>query len=233
MKIITEQRLIIIALLFSTILFCNFQCGEDEEDNCVENNTATFDVTIYPNTKKINQGDTLWIQTNFETLLSLVNKNEIVDIANSTCSFSVDIFEVSQNSSEIQDGIHDFEYVNELGRIYQDSSRDSSDPRNEYSGQIDFSCEESNCIFKIGMIPKSQGYFCVKLGVGHFGIENYESECDLYNRFELMTFDVNDHNWEYFDILNLDYLYLRSSGGTSAVINVEDSKYALYIFEVE
>ncbi len=232
MKRTIKQPLNIIGLIFMVILFCDFQCGEDD-DNCRETNKATFDVTVNPNIKKMNQGDTLWIEANFETLLSLSNKNEIVDISNSECTFSIDIFEVTQSSSEIQDGIHDFEYINEIGKIYQDSSRASTDPRNDYEGRIDFNCQDSTCDFKIGIIPINQGYYCIKLGVGRFGLENYESDCDVLNKFELMKFDVNNHNWEYFDILNLNYLYLRSTGGTSTVIKVEESKYAMYMFEVE
>ncbi len=213
--------------------FFNFQC--DEDDDCpLDNNIATFSVTVNPNDKSFLRGDTIWLETNFDTDLPLTNKNESIDINSSSCFYTIRVMKVGKNTVDIKSGFHEFEYINANGKVSQDSFSDGYNaPSNIYKGYIEFDCQDSVCSSKIGLKPKERGTYCINLWNGRF-FRNFNEnvECPPLDEFEKITFSVDDFHRELYQELNISVLQLPLNGGGSATINVEDNDSA-YIFQVE
>lgn len=215
-------------LVLALIILMNFQCGDNGP--CVgEENVTSFPATISPNTSSVSVGDTLWVESEFDTELPLSNKNGMISLDSAECITFLNVMKVENHTIEVIEGLRDFEYINLYGSLEQ---TDFQDQRREFESTIYFSCGNDKCRFKIGMIPQRQGFYCLWIRGGKFQKPGEEELlCPPLNRFRDIVFEIEDFNQELYAQQNVKGVLrfpVRSSSGAIQVVGNE----AAYIFEV-
>jgi hypothetical protein len=185
MKILFTSLLLCSALLF---LGCPWkECTSPDRAYAAEYQLA------YPETIQV--GDTIWVtsQMNCERLENLIT-NTLDHYCNNTFSFPMRVvqFEPDSSNKPGRGAVHDFDFINIHGRVYNDRSI----PAPDFVNQVEFGLVSKEYKLHFGMVCKIPGVFFIALSPGGaFGkdycdragldnsIQNEERGQDMYIRY--------------------------------------------------
>lgn len=218
----TQPGLIILAAI---VIFSNFNCPDDI-DCPNERDVAQVETVIVPNQKTYRSGDTIWLNSTFDTELELSSSQATVAVDSAQGTLGIAIFKISAGSTLVESGFDGFEVYNKKGTLVPPLVY-----HKDRAGYIDFDCDNDNCGFNIGLIPRIPGAYCLYLLNG--SIYNNRRLCPSLSAFQHNIFKVEDRNTAIYYELNIGDKPLESSGseGTTHFFYTRDSEGA-YIFNV-
>lgn len=174
-------------------------------------NISSVNIDLSPEKKEYMIGDTIVLGTEFGTLLPLTNSNETIAIDNGVCNLNLFVMKLGNEPGNLV-GFTDFDFINFSGDLNQDEILDEIIKR--YQGEIAFNCNANKCEFKIGLVPKVKGNYCLALYIGEIRIQD-TSICPVKNVLYDNKFNVSSHNREIFQELSINYsIQLPSSSST-------------------
>jgi len=224
MKLSTTKYQLFLVLL-AYIITSGFQCNKCEENI---NNIATFKIDISPLNAIVKVGDTLWISCDFDSDFELENSVGKYNNSNSSCEIDFNIMRIISDNEKVKDGVNYFDINIIDGNFY---SANNSIYNEKVKQTLNFSCSNSNCEFKFGVICKNKGYFGFKVWGGQFGLES-NSDCES-NRFENINFNIERNNFDICNEINTNKLFVYEKKRTwSTYSNLDEGK-NFYFFKVE
>lgn len=224
MKNTRSLPLNVVFLLAFFIVSAGFQCNDCDE--YIEN-ISKFSIQIEPLQSSYNRTDTIWISATFDSNLALENSDESYDNSNQRADIDFHIYRIEENNEKITQGIKDFHYLNIEGEFNELEFHDKS---YQVQGRIDFTCSDTLCYFKIGILCHNPGIYGFAVSNGGFGYFD-ESDCQ-YNMFNV-SFDIQENNFEICEEINTHNLSISTPGGGRTWLPDPESRNTLYFFKVE
>ena len=165
--------MIFIGLVFMIII--NSGCPKP----CVEANyTFAVNTRIYPDLDSIRVNDTVYISSTFPTRLSNQTNGSIIDYSNANdIESTISIAQLITGDSIPKGAVVDFNYISELGMIYNSTSI----PSPELVQQLRYVQVGNNYQLMVGLIPKRKGVFALGIGNGLSNSRSSSSSCEKAN----------------------------------------------------
>ncbi|MCB0521970.1 MAG: hypothetical protein H6577_04380 [Lewinellaceae bacterium] len=177
-------------LILSCITLMNFQCNDCDDEL---HDRTNFSVTPNSTQNIISIGDTLIINTSFNSLIELEFSGSIHDNSNQLINYRLEIFEGQNNNIDAIQGRDNFEFINLIGNVF-------IPPARTWEIVIENTCDENLCELEFGIIPQQTGYYGISLQTGSFG---FEDECQFLTLIPTEIQSNGDNNFEIFEEINI------------------------------
>ena len=200
----------IICLLLYFALFTATQC-DDYPCNNVSDRTIPLNVQVNEEKYEYKVGDTLWLNSEFNTKLLLFDSQDTLSLEYGECIANIYLMKLGGTYNTLT-GYSDFNFINNIGEINQNNVTDSL--ARKYNAQILFNCNKDKCEFEVGIIPQKKGSYCLFLHTGRINVQD-TSFCPRANKLA-GEFKVSSHNRQIlkeYDVHFVRFPTIHSSGG--------------------
>ena len=169
---------------------------------CIEANYSfAATIQISSDDSIIHRGDTLWLNSLFPTSLNNLSTGELIDYSNATdIESTLSIAKLVNGNIIPQGSVYNFNYVSEIGQIY--NATDIPSPQTVQ--QLRFQQVGSNYQLKIGIIAKDTGVFALGIGNGLSNSRNHSNKCEKAS-FQFTIFETSQHI-KYYQTWRSDYI---------------------------
>jgi hypothetical protein len=152
------------------------------------NPTYSFEVTaeFTPEKDSIRVGDTLYLVSEFPSIMIPVGGDQPVDYSNSTGIGNTLGINKLEPNRVISDAVYNFDYISIDGEIY--NSRDIPSP--DRVQQLRYVEKSGMYRLKVGLIPKAKGIY--SLGIGFSGLSNGRKSGDKCTKASFPTSVTNE-----------------------------------------
>lgn len=226
-------------LLMTTLLFSNFQCGHDENDDwgwdCdIEAKEASIAVSVLPEQATYTLEDTIWLEMQYD--VGQLFDNDTLEFEEGEGYLHMHFFNLVEPPYivtlplVVARGYEDFEFISAEGSVNQDWI--SEGYRRDTQGSIVFNCQQGICKFKVGLRAKNSGNYCLVLQRAGASVVDNEP-CQPGVNFWENHFDVTSHNREIFQELGVTgSVRVLTPYSSDDFVSVAEND-AAYVFKVE
>jgi len=206
----------IIVLICLAFVFYDFTCGPCA-GYYVENRVG-LELKVSPNKEIYAIDDTLWLETKFDNVIPLINRDGTAEMGTS----SLRIFSYQWSDSTKLEDLQPERYL----LLKKENGIITSIYNSIY--QTTINCNDNECELSLGFIPKETGFYIFHLAESNFDNLDYY-KCRPENIL-VPQFDTENHN---FELLNpLQYPSTINHQDT-AIVNSWQGNMATYTFIVE
>ncbi len=170
----------------SFIIIVNSGCPKP----CIESNYSfAVNSQMVPDLDSIQVGDTIFLVSSFPSKLTDLANGRVVDYSNSTgIGSTLGIVKLINGTYPGLDAVSEFNYLSEIGMIYNDSNIPSP---NKFQ-QLRYQEDNGSYNLKIGIVPKQKGIYYLGIGDGLSNGRTKSKNCEN-GSFKIVLLNTDQH----------------------------------------